>query len=144
MSHCVTDYVTSATNTKLYTAKNTFSEMFRVWQFVQKYNEYRILESGLSRGSSIQRNWNRKKKREYRRLLLNCTKQSTNNARIEYKYPAILYGYLDSWSFCTVKKPVEPVGSARYASLSALLFPPYEKERLSRKNSSLIINNSTK
>ena len=56
VSNCVTDYVTSATNTKLYTAKNTFSEMFRVWQFVLKYNEYRILESGLSRGSSIQRN----------------------------------------------------------------------------------------
>ena len=34
VTHCVTDYVTSATNTKLYTAKNTFSEMFRVWQFV--------------------------------------------------------------------------------------------------------------
>ena len=25
VSNCVTDYVTSATNTKLYTAKNTFS-----------------------------------------------------------------------------------------------------------------------
>ena len=25
---------------------------------------------------------------------------------IEYKYPAILYGYLDSWLFSTVKKPV--------------------------------------
>ena len=25
-----------------------------------------------------------------------------NNARIEYNYPAILYGYLDSWFFWTV------------------------------------------
>ena len=24
--------------------------------------------------------------------------------RIEYKYPAILHGYLHSWLFCTVKK----------------------------------------
>ena len=36
-------------------------------------------------------------------LLSNCTKQSTNNARIEYKYLAILYGYLDSCLFCTIK-----------------------------------------
>ena len=26
-------------------------------------------------------------------MLTYCTKQGTNNARIEYKYPAILYGY---------------------------------------------------
>ena len=36
-------------------------------------------------------------------LLSNCSKQSTNNARTEYKYPAILYGYLHSWLFCKVK-----------------------------------------
>lgn len=36
-------------------------------------------------------------------LLSNCSKQSTNNARTEYKYPAILYGYLHSWLFCIVK-----------------------------------------
>ena len=36
-------------------------------------------------------------------LLSNCTKQSTNNGRIEYTYPAILYGFLDSWLFCIVK-----------------------------------------
>ena len=144
MSHCVTDYVTSATNTKLYTAKNTFSEMFRVWQFVLKYNEYRILESGLSRGSSIQRNWNRKKKREYRRLLLNCTKQSPNNARIEYKYPAILYGYLDSWLFCTVKNQLNQ-SAARATLLYPLCFSRLMRKRdLAEKNSSLIINNSTK
>ena len=37
--------------------------------------------------------------------------------------------------FYAVKKAVSPVGCARYASLSALLFPPYEKfaETLSRK-----------
>ena len=37
-------------------------------------------------------------------LLTNCTKWSTNNVRIEFKYPAILCGYLDSWLFCTVKE----------------------------------------
>ena len=37
-------------------------------------------------------------------LLSNCTKWSTNNVRIQYKYPAILYGYLDSWLFCTERK----------------------------------------
>ena len=37
-------------------------------------------------------------------LLSNYTKKSTNNAGIEYKYPAILYGYLDGWLFCAVKK----------------------------------------
>ena len=37
-------------------------------------------------------------------LLTNCTKWSTNNVRIEFKYPAILYGCLDSWLFCTVKE----------------------------------------
>ena len=37
-------------------------------------------------------------------LLSNYTKKSTNNAGIEYKYPAILYGYLDSWLFCAVKR----------------------------------------
>ena len=75
-------------------------------------------------------------------LLSNCTKQSTNNGRIEYTYPAILYGFLDCWLFCTVKKPVWPVGCARYLSLSALLFPPYEKwaERPSRKKSRKTIN----
>ena len=26
-------------------------------------------------------------------LLSNCTKYSTDNAQIEYKYPAMLYGY---------------------------------------------------
>lgn len=37
-------------------------------------------------------------------LLSNYTKKSTNNAGIEYKYLAILYGYLDSWLFCAVKR----------------------------------------
>ena len=40
---------------------------------------------------------------KYQLLLSNCTKQSTNNARIEYKYPEILCGYLDSSLFCIVK-----------------------------------------
>ena len=26
--------------------------------------------------------------------------------RNEYKYPTILYGYLDSWLFCTIKKTI--------------------------------------
>ena len=43
-------------------------------------------------------------------LLSSCTKSGTNNARIEYKYPAILYSYLESWLFSTVKKPVWQVG----------------------------------
>ena len=30
--------------------------------------------------------------------------ESANNARIGCKYPTILYGYLDSWLFCTVEK----------------------------------------
>ena len=48
---------------------------------------------------------------EYSYLLSNCTKQSTNNSCLEYKYPAISrYGNLDSWLFFTVKKPVKPVG----------------------------------
>ena len=37
------------------------------------------------------------------------TAPSKNNARIEYKYPAIFYGYLDSWLFCTVKKKKKSV-----------------------------------
>ena len=37
-------------------------------------------------------------------LLTNCTKWNTNNVRIEFKYPAILCGYLDSWLFCTVNE----------------------------------------
>ena len=45
---------------------------------------------------------------------------------MEYKYPATLYGYLDNWLFRTVKKPVYH-SAARYASLCAFLFPPYEK-----------------
>ena len=34
------------------------------------------------------------------------TAPSKNNARIEYKYPAIFYGYLDSGLFSTVKKKI--------------------------------------
>ena len=34
--------------------------------------------------------------------------------RNEYKYPAILYGYLDSWLFCTVKN--------LFGRLAALMF----------------------
>ena len=37
-------------------------------------------------------------------LLSNYTKESTNNAGIEYKYLAILYGYLDRCLFCAVKR----------------------------------------
>ena len=40
---------------------------------------------------------------KYTDLLSNCTKKRTNNAPVEYKYPAVLYGFLDSWFFCTVK-----------------------------------------
>ena len=48
-----------------------------------------------------------------------------------------LYGYLDSWLFCTVKNLFNRA-AARYASLSALLFLPYKKwkERINRKKSS--------
>ena len=60
---------------------------------------------------------------KYSFLSSNCTKKSANNAPIEYKYPTIIYGYLDSWLFCTVK----PVVCVRYASLSALLFPPCKR-----------------
>ena len=37
-------------------------------------------------------------------LFSNCIKQSTYNARLDYKYSAILYGYLDNQLFCTVEK----------------------------------------
>ena len=37
----------------------------------------------------------------------------------EYIYPAILYGYLDSWLFCTVKKKLFNQSAAR----ATLLFP---------------------
>ena len=76
---------------------------------------------------------------KYSFLSSNCTEKSANNAPIEYKYPTIIYGYLDSWLFCTVK----PVVCVRYASLSALLFPPCKRwtERLIGKKSSWIINN---
>ena len=40
---------------------------------------------------------------EYAYLLSNSTKQSTNNARIEYKYPVILPNIAGYWLFCTVK-----------------------------------------
>ena len=36
--------------------------------------------------------------------LSNSRRYSTNNARIKFKLPAILYSYLDSWLFCKVKK----------------------------------------
>ena len=39
---------------------------------------------------------------QYLCLLSNCTKKSANNAEIEYKYLAILYGYLDSWSLISL------------------------------------------
>ena len=39
-------------------------------------------------------------------LVANCTKYSTNNAGIEYKCLAMLYGYLDRWLSCTLKQPV--------------------------------------
>ena len=39
---------------------------------------------------------------QYLCLLSNCTKRSANRAQIEYKYLAILYGYLESWSLNSV------------------------------------------
>ena len=81
-------------------------------------------------------------------LLLNCntinyypTAQSRVHIKIEYKYPAILYIYLNSWLFCTVKNLFYQ-SAVCYLSLFALLFLPYEKqtERLSRTKSSWIIN----
>ena len=51
-------------------------------------------------------------------LLSNCTKWSTNNVRIQYKYPAILYGYLDSWLFCTERKLFN-----QSAARATLLYP---------------------
>ena len=46
-------------------------------------------------------------------FIIQLHKVEYKNARIEYKYPPILYGYLeswlfgylDSWLFCTVKRP---------------------------------------
>ena len=60
---------------------------------------------------------------------------------MEYKYPAILYIYLNSWLFCTVKNLFYQ-SAVCYLSLFALLFLPYEKwtERLSRTKSTWIIN----
>ena len=52
------------------------------------------------------------------------TAPSKNNARIEYKYPAIFYGYLDSWLFCTVKKKMFN---------HAMFFPPYEQKDVAEK-----------
>ena len=65
-------------------------------------------------------------------------KYGATGSQVNHKYPTILY----SWLLCTVKKPVLPDGCMRYASLSALLFPPYKKlaEKLGRK-SSWIMNN---
>lgn len=50
---------------------------------------------------------------------------STNNEQIDCKYPGIFY----RWLFCTVEKLVSKVCSIFSASLSALLFPPYENEQ---------------
>ena len=71
---------------------------------------------------------------QYLCLLSNCTKKSANNAQIEYKYLAILYAYLDSWSLISVLLK-RHVGCARYACLFALILPHCEKraERISRK-----------
>ena len=55
-------------------------------------------------------------------LLSNCTKQSANDVRTEYIYPAILYGYLDSWLFCTVEKNLFNQSAARTSLLYPLCF----------------------
>ena len=42
--------------------------------------------------------------------------------RIQYKYPAILYGYLDSWLLCTERKLFNQ-SAARATLLYPLCFP---------------------
>ena len=42
--------------------------------------------------------------------------------RTEYIYPAILYGYLDSWLFCTVEKNLFNQSAARTSLLYPLCF----------------------
>ena len=36
-------------------------------------------------------------------IIIQLLKEEYNIAPKEHKYPAILYGYLDNWLFCTVK-----------------------------------------
>ena len=63
--------------------------------------------------------------------------------RIEFKYPAILCGYLDSWLFCTVKETC--LSSRLRATLLYPLCLPRlmrnEEKDLAEKKSSWIINN---
>ena len=68
-------------------------------------------------------------------FVIQLHKESTNNALIGYKYPAILYGQMDSWLFYTVKKRV--FFSIRF-SFHALRQMSRE---IAEKKSSPIINN---
>ena len=48
-------------------------------------------------------------------------------AQSSFKRHEYIYHTFYSWLFCIVKKYVQAIGCARCASLSALLFPPYEQ-----------------
>ena len=82
-----------------------------MWRYVaQKVNEWVVTQTKKYQSSLLGKNFHlfslnfsHRHLLKYLLLLSNCSKQSTNNARMEYKYPAILYGYLDSWLFCIVK-----------------------------------------
>ena len=76
---------------------------------------------------------------KYKVLLSNCTKKSTNNAPIEYKYPEIFYGYLDCWLFRTVK-----TSRLRATHLYPLCFSRHiidEQKDLAEKKNSCMVNN---
>ena len=56
-------------------------------------------------------------------IQLHKVQYSTNKVLIEKKNPAILYGYLESWLFCTVKKSLFNQSVARATLLYPLCFP---------------------
>ena len=82
---------------------------------------------------------------EYSYLLSNCTKQSTNNSCLEYKYPAISrYGNLDSWLFFYRKEACETSwlrASLLYPLCFSRLTRNEQKDSAESKKSSWIINN---
>ena len=40
--------------------------------------------------------------------------------KVEYEYPAIMYGYLDSWLFCTLKNLLDRLASLAFFWFTAL------------------------
>ena len=78
----------------------------------------------------INRTCNSPSKTEHRSMTsIQSYYPTKNNARIEYKYSAIFYGYLDSWLFCTVKKNLFNQSAAR----ATLLYQLCSSRLMSRK-----------